>query len=236
MKHDTRILGIFELQLGELLGGFRSPRLQRPKRGFISCCPLGIVMPRIYRFEHIGCTLSPFDHERSDRSELMTPRLADNRSRNADPGADRLVQSLEARTGVQRVALRAVFEPRTGADVAHHRDAGMYANPGVPEIDTAGFLFRAETGSELDDSQGGADGAVGMIGLLVRRAKKRQHSIAGKFVDQPPLLENCGADALEIIVRQVGEKLWIHRLGESRKTGNVAEQYRNFAPFAAQFR
>src|SRR6516162_6595309 len=126
MERHARILGIFTTQFGELLGGFRSPGLQSPKRGFVTRYALGIIISRIYRFEHIGCPLSSFDHEGADRTEPVTPRLADNRSRYADPGANRLVQSFEARSRVQRVALRAVFEPRTGADVADHGDAGMH--------------------------------------------------------------------------------------------------------------
>ena len=43
MKRHARILGIFAMQFGELLGGLGSPILQRPKRGFVTRYPLGII-------------------------------------------------------------------------------------------------------------------------------------------------------------------------------------------------
>jgi hypothetical protein len=61
------------------------------------------------RLEYVGSGVTALYDKRADRAEAVALRLADDLPRNTDPRADRLVQSFEARSGVQHIVKRGIF-------------------------------------------------------------------------------------------------------------------------------
>ncbi len=112
----------------------------------------------------------------------------------------------------------------------------MDADPGMAEINPARLLLGAEALRKGVDLERGGDRPVGVIGLLLRRAEEREHTVTGELVDKTTLLENRRAHAFEILIGQICQKYWIKTFRERREPGNVAEQHRNLPPLAAELR
>src|SRR5262249_46350942 len=152
-------------------------------------------------------------------TEAVTLRLVNDLSRNTDRRADRLVQSLEPRSGVQHIAECGIFQPGTGTDIADYGNAGMDPDTGVAEMDTPRLLLDAEAAGTPVDRQCGADRPVGMVRLVDRRAEKCQHRIADKLVHHAALGEDRRAYPIEIIIADCREEFRLDALGEGRETG-----------------
>src|SRR5437588_5097096 len=144
MKCDARVRGIVAMECSELLGSLGQPRHQHPESGFIPADPVAFQILRRERLEYIGCGVAPLYDKRAYRAEAMARRLADDLPRNTDPRADRLVQAFEARSCVQHIAERGIFQPGTGADIANHGNAGVNPDTGVAETDAARLRLGAE--------------------------------------------------------------------------------------------
>src|SRR5262249_54480922 len=97
------------MQLNELLDGFPSSSLHRTKCGLVAGELIAMVPTRAQGFEDLGRPVSPFDHESPDRPVTVALRLSHDIPRDAYPGADRLVQSFQSRSGIHNIALGTIF-------------------------------------------------------------------------------------------------------------------------------
>src|SRR5580698_11501399 len=111
-------------------------------------------------------------------------------------------------------------------DHADKRETGVDADPRVQEIDPLRALLLAEALRKAVDVESRCDRPIGMIGLWLRGAEKRQHAIAEKRIHQAAIGKDRGADAFEILVENARETFRVDPFGEGRETGDISKDDR----------
>src|SRR5205807_9375495 len=130
----------------------------------------------------------------TDRTKLVIAAFVGDIARRADSAADRLVEALEARGGIQYVAKGGVLQPVAGADIADKHKPAMQPDAGMAEFDPIRILFGAKIFRENFDLERRGDRPVGVIGLVKRRSKEGEHAVPQERVDQAAMFEHRGTE------------------------------------------
>src|SRR2546425_2746141 len=96
---------------------------------------------RVYWRKHLGRFRPALDDKGTDRTKLVIAAFVGDIARRADSAADRLVETLEARGGIQHIAKRGVLQPVAGADIADEHKPAMQADAGMAEFDPTRILL-----------------------------------------------------------------------------------------------
>src|SRR5438093_7466913 len=149
-----------------MLGSLGGLRLQFVKGEFVTPDPFQRISLRIDRRKHPGRIAAALDDKGAGRAEPIITALFSDIARRADPAADRLVEALKARGGIQHIAERGVLQPLAGADIADEGKAAVHADAGMAEFDAARMLLGAKFFAENLDVERRRDGPVSMIWLM----------------------------------------------------------------------
>src|SRR5437016_6194858 len=161
-----------------------SLRLQLPKGELVTADPFRPLSLRVYWRKHLGGFSPALDDKRAYRTKLIIAAFVCVIARRADSAADRLVETLEARGGIQHIAKRGVLQSVAGADIADKHKPAMQADAGMAEFDPTRILLGRKIFGENFDLERRGDRPVGVIGLVKRCSKEGEHAIPQERVDE----------------------------------------------------
>ena len=123
-----------------------------------------------------------------------------------------LFHAFHAGGRIYHIAVGRIVEKRFSAEIPHHRDAGMRANPCAAKVELSGGFVRLEVSSVGVQSEHAANGALGMIGSRQRCTEKHVQCVADNFIDGAIVFENDLAHAVEVAVEHGQHFGWLRAL------------------------
>src|SRR5206468_3504010 len=140
MKSDTRIVRIIAVKRREAFRRFGFARCQQLEGRLVARQVVRSITLLVDRFEDFGLSLPPLD-DKAPHGAAFIAHPARDIPGNAQRRADRLVQALQSRAGVERIAERSVVQPLAGSDIADEGEAGMHTDAGPAERDALRLLL-----------------------------------------------------------------------------------------------
>jgi hypothetical protein len=140
-----------------------------------------------------------------------------------DQHRSRLGEGLHARGDIGRIA-------ENLARGIHHDRPGRNSNARDEFGADGAEVLAVQLGERQLDSEGGANGAFGIVFLRDRMAEQRHDPVAEFFRDMPAQLRNRLGRRVEIAADEIAPVLGVKRRGHARRSHEVAEHHRQMPP------